>query len=103
MLDTKSTFDDLVVANAATPEQGQRILPNRFYSNISGALSDTHKDMAMEKLYELNHETDFDLLVVDTPQTCNPIDFTNTTRPPPPLLAHHLSPMTTPTRRPIQT
>src|SRR5215210_5985368 len=31
MLDTKSTFDDLVVANASSPEQGRRILDNRFY------------------------------------------------------------------------
>ena len=57
MLDTKSTFDDLVVANAATPEQGQRILDNRFYRNISGALSGTQEYMAMEKLYELHQRT----------------------------------------------
>ena len=75
MLDTKSTFDDLVVANAATPEQAQRILENRFYRNISGALSGTQEYMAMEKLYELHQRTDFDLVVVDTPPTRNALDF----------------------------
>ena len=75
MLDTKSTFDALVVKYAATPEQGERILANRFYRNISGALSGTQEYMAMEKLYELHDETDFDLVVVDTPPTRHALDF----------------------------
>lgn len=75
MLDTKSTFDDLVVKNAAAPEQARRILDNRFYRNISGALSGTQEYMAMEKLYELHEEHDFDLVVVDTPPTRNALDF----------------------------
>ncbi len=56
MLDTKSTFDDLVVKHAETPEQAEGILDNRFYRNISGALSGTQEYMAMEKLYELHDE-----------------------------------------------
>src|SRR3546814_20592552 len=88
MLDTKSTFDDLVVANAATPEQGQRILSNRFYRNISGALSGTQESMAMEKLYELHQQTDFDLVVVDTAPTRNALGFTD----PPRRLSRFLAP-----------
>ncbi len=57
MLDTKSTFDDLVHKNAESPEQAEGILANRFYRNISGALSGTQEYMAMEKLYELHDET----------------------------------------------
>jgi len=75
MLDTKSTFDALVGKHAADDEQLQRILANRFYKNISGALSGTQEYMAMEKLYELAEETDFDLIVVDTPPTRNALDF----------------------------
>jgi anion-transporting ArsA/GET3 family ATPase len=75
MLDTKSTFDDLVVKNASDPGQAERILENRFYRNISGALSGTQEYMAMEKLYELHEEHDFDLVVVDTPPTRNALDF----------------------------
>jgi anion-transporting ArsA/GET3 family ATPase len=75
MLDTKSTFDDLVGKHAADEAQLQRILANRFYKNISGALSGTQEYMAMEKLYELAEETDFDLIVVDTPPTRNALDF----------------------------
>ena len=80
MLDTKSTFDALVVKYAATPEQGERILANRFYRNISGALSGTQEYMAMEKLYELHDETDFDLVVVDTPPTRHALDFLDAPR-----------------------
>jgi anion-transporting ArsA/GET3 family ATPase len=75
MLDTKSTFDALVVKNAESPEQAAGILENRFYRNISGALSGTQEYMAMEKLYELHDGSDFDVIVVDTPPTRNALDF----------------------------
>ncbi|GAC1603865.1 MAG: ArsA family ATPase [Acidimicrobiales bacterium] len=85
MLDTKGTFDDLVHRYAATPEQGQAILDNRLYRNISGALSGTQEYMAMEKLYELHNGgipdiPDFDLVVVDTPPTHNALDFLDAPR-----------------------
>lgn len=75
MLDTKGTFDDLVAKHATDPGQAERILTNRFYRNISGALSGTQEYMAMEKLYELHEDFDFDLVVVDTPPTRNALDF----------------------------
>src|SRR4051812_40579505 len=75
MLDTKSTFDDLVVTHSGDESQAERILGNRFYKNISGALSGTQEYMAMEKLYELHEATDFDLVVVDTPPTRHALDF----------------------------
>ena len=95
MLDTKSTFDDLVVANASTPEQGMRILDNRFYKNISGALSGTQEYMAMEKLYELHQRHDFDLVVVDTPPTRNALDFIDAPRRLSRFLDHRLFRMIT--------
>jgi anion-transporting ArsA/GET3 family ATPase len=95
MLDTKSTFDALVVENATTEEQGQRILENRFYRNISGALSGTQEYMAMEKLYELNERADFDLVVVDTPPTRNALDFIDAPRRLSRFLDHRLFRMIT--------
>ncbi|HEU4481091.1 MAG TPA: ArsA-related P-loop ATPase, partial [Actinomycetota bacterium] len=53
MLDTKSTFDKVVMQHAPTPEQAERIINNRFYRSIAGTLSGTQEYMAMEKLYEL--------------------------------------------------
>ncbi len=75
MLDTKTTFDDVVVRNAGSPEQAQAILDNGLYRNISGALGGTQEYMAMEKLYELHREGGFDLVVVDTPPTRHALDF----------------------------
>ena len=98
MLDTKSTFDALVAGYAATPEQAERILQNRFYRNISGALSGTQEYMAMEKLYELHEQTDFDLVVVDTPPTRNALDFLDAPRRLTRFLDHRLFRMLT--RRP---
>jgi anion-transporting ArsA/GET3 family ATPase len=75
MLDTKSTFDGLVRQYAANPAQAEAILANRFYRNISGALSGTQEYMAVEKLYELHQSGHYDLVVVDTPPTRHALDF----------------------------
>jgi anion-transporting ArsA/GET3 family ATPase len=75
MLDTRTTFDSLVKRHARDPDQAERILDNRFYRNIAGALSGTQEYMAAEKLYELDGDERFDLVVVDTPPTRNALDF----------------------------
>ena len=75
MLDTKTTFDEVVRRNAATPEQAEAILNNKLYRNISGALGGTQEYMAMEKLYSLHSDGRFDLIVVDTPPTRRALDF----------------------------
>jgi anion-transporting ArsA/GET3 family ATPase len=80
MLDTKSTFDRLVTANATTADQAQRILDNRFYRNVSGALGGTQEYMAMEKLHELHDAGEFDLIVIDTPPTRHALDFLDAPR-----------------------
>jgi anion-transporting ArsA/GET3 family ATPase len=75
MLDTRSTFDALVQKHATSAEQAERILENRFYRNIAGALSGTQEYMAMEKLHELHEEGGYDLIVIDTPPTRHALDF----------------------------
>ncbi|MBA2327667.1 MAG: ArsA family ATPase [Actinobacteria bacterium] len=80
MLDTKSTFDGLVAKYSGDPEQVDRILDNRFYRSISGALSGTQEYMAMEKLYELHEEGGYELIVVDTPPTRHALDFLDAPR-----------------------
>jgi len=99
MLDTKSTFDDLVVTHSTDEQQAERILGNRFYKNISGALSGTQEYMAMEKLYELHVTHDFDLVVVDTPPTRHALDFLDAPRRLTRFLDHRLYRiLTAPTR-----
>ena len=75
MLDTAATFDGLVRAHAPSPEQAERILGNRFYRNIAGALSGTQEYMAAERLHALHDDPRFDVVIVDTPPTRNALDF----------------------------
>ncbi|MGH2771758.1 MAG: ArsA family ATPase, partial [Actinomycetota bacterium] len=75
MLDTKTTFDDLVQKIARDPGRAEAIIGNRFYRAITGALSGTHEYMAMEALYELDSQDRYDLIVIDTPPTPNALDF----------------------------
>ena len=89
-LDTKSTFDGLVARYAPSEEQAERILANRFYRNLSGALSGTQEYMAGEKLYELHDGADFDLVVVDTPPTRHALDFLDAPRRLTAFLDHRL-------------
>jgi anion-transporting ArsA/GET3 family ATPase len=75
MLDTKRTFDDLIARYAPNAETRKRILQNRIYQHLSGALAGSQEYMAMEKLYEVYQERDYDLIVLDTPPTANALDF----------------------------
>jgi anion-transporting ArsA/GET3 family ATPase len=75
MLDTAATFDGIVRTNAHTPDQAERILANRFYRNIAGALSGTQEYMAAERLHALHSDPRFDVVVVDTPPSRHALDF----------------------------
>ncbi len=75
MLDTSKTFDGLVARYAESEEQRDRILENRFYRNLAGALSGTQEYMAMERLHELHETGEYELIVVDTPPTRHALDF----------------------------
>src|SRR3990170_9068783 len=75
MLDAPAMFERVVRLHAATPEQADRIVANRFFGNIAGALGGTQEYMASEALYELHDDPRFDLVVVDTPPSRHALDF----------------------------
>lgn len=75
MLDVKRTWDDLVTRHAPDPARRERILKNRLYQQMSSALAGSQEYMAMEKLYELATDRDYDLIVLDTPPTAHALDF----------------------------
>jgi anion-transporting ArsA/GET3 family ATPase len=75
MLDVKRTWDDLVTRHAPDPARRDRILRNRLYQQMSAALAGSQEYMAMEKLYELATDRDYDLIVLDTPPTSHALDF----------------------------
>ena len=75
MLDSKATFDEVVRNHAPDAETRERILSNRIYQQLSGALAGSQEYMAMEKLFEIWAEDRYDLLVLDTPPSRNALDF----------------------------
>jgi len=75
MLDTKRTFDDLVIKHSSTKENAQRLLGNKLYQYVSTSLAGTQEYMAMEKLVAVKSDPRWDLIILDTPPTANALDF----------------------------
>jgi anion-transporting ArsA/GET3 family ATPase len=75
MLDTKQSWDDLVLRHAPDEETAYRILDNRLYHNLTARFVQSHDYIAMERLFEIHASGEYDLIVVDTPPTRNAIDF----------------------------
>lgn len=75
MLDPKRTFDELIERLAPDPASAEEILANRVYRELSTAVAGSQEFTAVSKLYELDREYDFDLLVLDTPPSRNALDF----------------------------
>jgi anion-transporting ArsA/GET3 family ATPase len=78
MLDSKGTFDDIVTRLAANEQEREQILANPIYRELSSAVAGSQELSAMAKLYELRHERDFDVIVLDTPPSRNAVDFLET-------------------------
>jgi anion-transporting ArsA/GET3 family ATPase len=74
-LDPKRTFDDLIARLAPDERSAQDVLDNRIYQQISGAVAGSQEYTAMAKLYELDRDGRFDVIVLDTPPSRNALDF----------------------------
>ncbi|HTB72920.1 MAG TPA: ArsA-related P-loop ATPase [Polyangiaceae bacterium] len=75
MLDTKRTFDELVLKYSSSPDRAQKLLANKLYQYVSTSLAGTQEYMAMEKLVAVQRDPRFDLVILDTPPTTNALDF----------------------------
>ena len=75
MLDMSESWDALVRRHAPNKSTADQIISNPLYQNISRRFSQGHDYIAMERLFELHEDGDYDLLVVDTPPSRNAIDL----------------------------
>ena len=75
MLDAKRTFDEVIERLAPDAATRDEILANRIYQQLSSAVAGSQEFTAIAKLYELDQEGDYDLLVLDTPPSRNALDF----------------------------
>ncbi|HVJ89241.1 MAG TPA: ArsA-related P-loop ATPase [Labilithrix sp.] len=75
MLDTKRTFDELVIKYSSSRDKADKLLSNKLYQYVSTSLAGTQEYMAMEKLVAVKEDPRYDLIVLDTPPTANALDF----------------------------
>ena len=75
MLDAKRTFDELIERLSPDAKARDEVLSNRIYQELSGAVAGSQEFTAIAKLYELDREGGFDVLVLDTPPSRNALDF----------------------------
>ncbi len=75
MLEAPDALDRLIERMVPDPARRERLFANRLYQVIARHLGGTHEYMAVERLYSLVREHDYDLVVLDTPPTVNALDF----------------------------
>jgi anion-transporting ArsA/GET3 family ATPase len=75
MLDAKGTFDALIERLAPDARTRDEVFANRIYQQLSNAVAGSQEFTAIAKLYELDQDGGYDLLVLDTPPSRNALDF----------------------------
>jgi anion-transporting ArsA/GET3 family ATPase len=75
MLDVKAMWDDLVEHLNGDAAVRQRILANSFYRRFAEQFAGSETYAALEQLYRLDQEREFDTLIVDTPPAAHALEF----------------------------
>lgn len=75
MLDTRTTFNELIRSTAPDAATAKRILENPIYVTMSDTFAGSQEYMAAEKLYDVVATGRYDLVVLDTPPVKNALDF----------------------------
>jgi anion-transporting ArsA/GET3 family ATPase len=74
-LDVKSTFDGLIAELAPDEDARQAVLSNRIYRELSSAAAGSQEVAAVAKLFELDRERAFSIVVLDTPPSRDALEF----------------------------
>ncbi len=74
-LDVKGTFDALIAELAEDEHKREEVLSNRIYQELSSAVAGSQEFTAISRLYELDRDGEFDVVVLDTPPSRNALDF----------------------------
>lgn len=75
LLDARATFDRLIQRYAPDEAAARRIYDNRFYRDLAGNLAGILEYMAVERLFEVAAERQYDRVILDTPPTRQALDF----------------------------
>ena len=74
MIDTKASWDELIARCAPNAEVCEKVLTNKLYKNLTERFVHSHDYIAMERLYEAQQSSNYDLVIVDTPPSRNALD-----------------------------
>jgi anion-transporting ArsA/GET3 family ATPase len=75
MLDTKASWDDLIVRHGPSPEVSAAILANPLYRNLTSRFVHSHDYIVMEHLHDVHAAGRYDLVIVDTPPSRHALDI----------------------------
>ncbi len=75
VVDSKKIFDEFVMSHIHDPEEREKVLKNRLYDQLSTTLNGSQEYTALEKLYQVSQNKNYDLIVLDTPPSQHAVDF----------------------------
>lgn len=67
MIDTKSSWDDMIRRHAPDSGTCERVLSNELYKTLTSRFVHSHDYVVTERLYEAREAGNYDLVIVDTP------------------------------------
>jgi anion-transporting ArsA/GET3 family ATPase len=75
MPDTRHTFEAFVHRMAPSSHVAEKVFANPIFQIFAKEFAGTNEYMAMERLYSLTQNSDYDLVVLDTPPSRNALSF----------------------------
>jgi anion-transporting ArsA/GET3 family ATPase len=80
MLDAEATLDRMLLESGADPESARRLRDHPLYRVMARELPGMHEYAAVSRLYELQQQAQWSLIVLDTPPTSHALDFLDAPR-----------------------
>ena len=75
LLNAEEIFKDFIKSSSSTEELADALLKNRLYKQLSTTLSGSQEFTSLLQLSKLVDQSDFDLVILDTPPAQHAIDF----------------------------
>ncbi|MGK5081903.1 ArsA-related P-loop ATPase [Bdellovibrionota bacterium FG-1] len=73
--DTRQTFESFVHELSPDPTVAERVMKNPIFQIFAKEFSGTNEYMALERLYSLSQQNNFDCIILDTPPSRNTLAF----------------------------
>lgn len=75
LLNAEEIFNEFISKSSTNPEMAKSLLNNRLYKQLSTTLSGSQEFTSLLQLSKLVDQSDYDLVILDTPPAQHAIDF----------------------------